>query len=298
LNVYKNSFLNTFISNLDTKVSFELTRSLDEFYLMKHILDEDKDATQYKAILTNCCLYVKIATMSEPLFRDFSTRFQREDIKYHYRKIVVKPMTVGPNSQQFISNNLFPDSETPLKIHFVLVQTSALQGGYYSNPYGFYRRWTVKKTIESKNISAEVENHYLKDQMAELRAEMRRNMALFLEMSQRQFAPSQAEDEEDLPLASTSKGKAPLRGKGRAKNRNLRPYPPTRKDIGVEMEAASDSASENSFVTAQTNTSSIPEAAAQTTPASNQILLETEEIVYIKSFELELNSSPIDQVKN
>lgn len=280
-------------------------RTSDQFYLMKRIVaaGEPKDDTKYKAILTNCCLYVKIATMSEPLFRDFSTRFQHEDIKYHYRKIIVKPMTIPPNSQQFISNNLFPDSESPLKIHFVLVQTSALkaeeEGDYYRNPFGFYRKWMVKKTVDCQNISAEVENHYLRDQMAEMRAEMRRNMALLLEMTQQQILqpatqpPTQEEPEEsEEPLASTSnrsKGKALIRGRGRAKNRNLRPYPATRKNINVQEDIeASDSTSENSFVTVQSKISN---------PAANRRpLLETEEIVYIKSFELELNSSPLDQV--
>jgi len=252
------------------------------------------DNTNYKAILTNCCLYAKIATMSDPLFRDLSTRFQKEDIKYQYRKIIVKPLTIPPHSQLFISNNLFPDSETPLKIHFVLVKTTAYQGDYYENSLGFYRRWKVTKSLDSLNVSAEVENLYLRDQMLEMRAEMRRNMALLLEMSKQKQQHEQSNEhyeESDEPLASTSKGKTPLRGRGRAKNHHLRPYPPQRKDIAQaveesDRESTSDNiSSENSFVTARTNVK-----------AASNVRLETEEIVYIKSFELELNSAPLDQV--
>jgi len=280
-------------------------RSTDEFYLMKRIPQGDQpiDTTNYRAIVTNCCLFVKIGTMSEPMYRDFSSRFEKEDIKYQYRKIVVKPETISPHSQQFITNNLFPDSENPLKLHFAIVQTSAYKGSFLLNPFSFCRRWTVKKSVTNDNVSVEVQNCYLRDEMAQMRAEMRLNMELFLEMSKQVAAAKVTVPNE--PVLSTSKGKAPLRGRPRCKNRNLRPYP-TQSSAAVNdelVEEATDTSSENSFLSTQ----SVPASTTQNVTAATDLLesranlrpvLATEEVIYVKSFDLDLNSSPLDQVND
>ena len=47
--------------------------------------------------------------MTDPLYRSLGTRFEREDLKYHYRKTVVKAIAIPASNQNFTSGNLFPD---------------------------------------------------------------------------------------------------------------------------------------------------------------------------------------------
>jgi len=75
---------------------------------MKKVDSETPDTENYKVVVSNCFLYVKKGTMSEPVYMDLSTRYQKEDIKIHFRKIMIKNFTIPVHSQEFLSGNLFP----------------------------------------------------------------------------------------------------------------------------------------------------------------------------------------------
>lgn len=72
--------------------------------------ESPKDENDYEAIITNCSLFVKLAQMTDPLYRSLHPRFEKEDIKYHYRKIICNAFGLPAGNQQFTSGNLFPDS--------------------------------------------------------------------------------------------------------------------------------------------------------------------------------------------
>ena len=302
-----------------TKVSFNLYRSEDSFFLMKKVdaAGASTDTENYKAVVSQCCLFVKVATMSEPIYRELSTRFAKEDIKYHYRKIIVKPITVPASNQEFMTGNLFPDSENPCKLHFVLVKTSARTGDYKQNPFGFYRKWKVTKASGS-NISAEVENYYLKDQITlirdEMKAEREKHIELYKELLSLQRSQYHMQPPQTMqpPQPSTSRGKGKTIRGGRdngPKNTNLRSqkhYSESQSELTEEM---SDNAS---FVSAQSDLSAREDIEAQLSPLLNPTpamtatinaidktvkqLETTTETIYLKSFALDVNSSPIDQV--
>ena len=95
------------------KISFLLTRTPSNFYLMRcpsDLTPDVKDTQDYEAVLANCCLFVKVGQMTDPIYKSLQARFEREPIIYHYRKVICKPMGISPQNQTFLSGNLFPDS--------------------------------------------------------------------------------------------------------------------------------------------------------------------------------------------
>ena len=277
-----------------TKVSFNLIRSTDEFFIMRKTDGTPRDEEKYRAIVSQCCLFVKVCTMSDVIYRELSTRFAKEDIKYSYRKIIVKPITVPAQNQEFMTGNLFPDSENPMKLHFVLVKTSARTGDYSLNPFGFYRKWLVVKSSAETNIAAEVENYYFKDQIIAMREEMKiereRNYQLYKELLELQKSQLNAQ-----PSTSRGKGKTIRGGRGSGpKNPNLR------KRTLSESSDVNSISDTSSFVTAA-NSEIEPENEPLANSVKKQLVLHkfvdaTTETIYLKSFSLDINSSPIDQV--
>ena len=307
-----------------TKLSFNLVRSTDEFILMRQTDADPEDTTKYKMVLTSCCLFIKVGTMSEPIYRELSTRFEKEDLKYQYRKIIVKAITVPPFNQEFLTGNLFPDSETPFRLHFALVKSEAKNGSYKTNPFGFYRKWTITKTTSQSNLAAEVENVFLRHKVESLANKVDSQMEMFMQffaMYKQQQNPdtnNSATNQSD-PVPSTSQSqnssqnssaqpekrsqritKFPglsVRGLRERKNLNVRAKnassnSPLNTQETVNLETETDAMSESSFAS----------CASQTTQARtshrniDSFNAGTEEIVFLKSFDLEINSSPLDQV--
>lgn len=88
------------------------------------------DNEEYYAHLGDVCLYVKEAQMVQPIYDSLILKFQKEPLFYHYRKIVVKAYSIHGDSQVFESNNLWPENESCVKIHFAIVETKAMVGDY------------------------------------------------------------------------------------------------------------------------------------------------------------------------
>lgn len=154
-----------------TKVSFTLTRSSDDFFLMK----DPSDTESYRAIVLNCFLYVKIAKMSDHIYRELETKFTKEPICYQFRKFVVKEISVPVLSRNFVTGNLFPDSEIPCKLHFVLVDTNARHGNQSKNPFQFPRKFTIKKeeTDMSSNLAVEINQTCMYEKLKDMHKENR-----------------------------------------------------------------------------------------------------------------------------
>lgn len=83
----------------NTKVIFTLQRSPDTFCIKRAktvTVDENKftDNNNYRVYLAHCLLFVKVAQMTMPLYKDFNARFQREAIRYYYRKLYIKVLAL------------------------------------------------------------------------------------------------------------------------------------------------------------------------------------------------------------
>lgn len=76
-----------------TKILFQLIRSNNKFSLLRVTKPADNvtdDTEEYRAIIISCMLYVKVAHMTLPLWREIKQRFQKEPIKYFYRRLQIK----------------------------------------------------------------------------------------------------------------------------------------------------------------------------------------------------------------
>ena len=73
------------------KIGFDLFRSQDSFVLMRYTPDsavEDKE--DYQMVIRRCSLFVKVAMMSLPLYRELHSSLQHEPIRYYFRQVEVK----------------------------------------------------------------------------------------------------------------------------------------------------------------------------------------------------------------
>jgi len=154
-----------------TKVSFNLTRSSDDFFLMK----DESDTETYKAIVLNCVLYVKVAKMSDQIFKELETSFAKQPILYQFRKFIAKEITVPVLSREFVTGNLFPDSEIPCKLHFVLVDTNALCGDQKKNPFQFHRKFKIKKEENelAGNLAVEINQTCMYEKLKDMHKQNR-----------------------------------------------------------------------------------------------------------------------------
>jgi hypothetical protein len=198
------------------------------------------------------------------------------------------------------------------------VETKALKGSYNSNPFGFYRKWVVTKNF-GESLSAEIRNCYLVDEMSQMKQAMNQMMVqnnLLYQILQKQqtlaaasaptaaAGPEQGSAAENDPEQGSStgvRGKQLLRGRGRAKNRNLRPNPPQRQSL---QEPEDDVNSERSFASAVSalelpNASMNPQQQLLRANQNQQQQLQTTtEIVFLKSLQVDINTEPLDQFKS
>ena len=67
------------------------------------------DKEKYEAILLRCSLFVKIGRMTDPMYDSLKLRFEKEDIKYHYRKVTCTQIAIPAGNQFLTTRDLFPD---------------------------------------------------------------------------------------------------------------------------------------------------------------------------------------------
>jgi len=67
-----------------TKIQFTLTKAADEWYLMK---GDPTDTSKYQFHIVSCCLFIKIVTLSDPIYRGLKSRMDsKEHLLFHYRR--------------------------------------------------------------------------------------------------------------------------------------------------------------------------------------------------------------------
>lgn len=118
----------------NTKVNFYLERSGDKFVLQK----TESDTDSYEVTLGNIALYCKVGVLSTPMYQELSSRWNKEDLKFHYRRIAIRPIGLPRHKQEFYTESLFTE-ENPVRIFVAFVETKAKNGDQKSNPYFFGR---------------------------------------------------------------------------------------------------------------------------------------------------------------
>lgn len=180
----------------NTRVYFELKRSSDSFYIMT----TDDDTEKYKAIITSCNLYVPIAWMQMEMLRELQVRLPKETVKYHFRRWTVRQMGIPRNKSDFYSDSLFSESENPVRIFFMIVDSAAYNGDIHKNPFNFARKWTVTTAERGMNLSEELETNQIQGQL--------RQMQEMINVLVNRSQPSAPPQPEPGPSAA-DKGKGP-----------------------------------------------------------------------------------------
>jgi hypothetical protein len=144
-------------------ITFVLTRSPNEFYLMK--LDQDK--TEYVVNINNIDLFVKEVSIEAELYKQLSHRLTKEPIKYFLRKQEVKRLQIPPENQEWTTERLFPDNTIPIKVYLAIVPTKAFCGSQTSNPYEFKRRWQVQTVGCNQMTSTDTDSDFYKQKLEE-----------------------------------------------------------------------------------------------------------------------------------
>jgi hypothetical protein len=281
---------------------------------------DKSDTQEYQLIMLNCYLYVKVAKMSDAIYKEFHSRFLsgKETLKYQFRRMNVKEFKIPNGGSEFVSGELFPDSEVPSKLFFVLIFTESKLGKQTTNPFNFWRKFTLTTNLDTiENMTSSIQNAYIRENLAVQMAKMRSEIADDLKNELRmQFeglhmlmqgqtvtqsgvgntqGPSGSQVPPCLPPTGT-------RTRSRATGQST-----SQQAIGRNF-TDDDTQSEGSFADAQEeqgqgNQSSGP--SEPTGPARQQEanrapqhrpLTTTEVAVYVTKLEVLLNSAQIDQV--
>lgn len=145
-----------------TKVGFSLKKENAGWFLMK---PQDKtDTEKYEFKILSCSLFVKQVTLTTPLYNELTTRRVKENyLKYHFRKMEMKWEVISGSSMFYETNNIFPDSSSPLRLFFMIVKQASLSEDYSLNPFHFLRCVPIKSkpTVSGVSDKPDVNLHIL-----------------------------------------------------------------------------------------------------------------------------------------
>jgi hypothetical protein len=118
-----------------TKIKLELERASDKFFLMS----EKGDNEQYYVELSNVCLYVPLAQLSQSVYNEINSMFssnskEPQEVSIHFRKQEIKIISVPKGKSEFVTETLFPDSDLPCKMIVCFIPTLNKKGDYHLNP--------------------------------------------------------------------------------------------------------------------------------------------------------------------
>ena len=194
-----------------TPVHITLIRTDDKFYIMTEPTGDDEE---YRVVVSEVCLHVPVAMMNQELNDQLGERLKNTPITYHYRRQTVLTVSIPRNKQIFVTDQLFPESENPIRIFFVLVETDSLLGDYKKNPFDFRRKWKGNFSTTQVALKDRLELSRMESKL-ELQSQLQNQkfnelFELLRGMQANHAAPSRHQDQsgdlEDSPL-SRGKGK-------------------------------------------------------------------------------------------
>jgi hypothetical protein len=297
-------------------------RNTSDFVLMK----DPSDTQEYEMVVLNCYLYVKVAKLSDTIYKEFYSRFLsgKETLKYQFRKLNVKEFKIPSAGQEFVSGELFPDSEVPSKLFFVLVFTDSKQGKQTTNPFHFWRKFTSTVNLNTiENHQGAIQASYMKEKMdlelARMEQKMRQQLA---EEMRLQFESLGATLGETLAARLTGNVASGLGSISGTNQDNSGQVPPcltpnlpsrTRATRSTNAQSTSQQAvnrnsedddlnSERSFASAASGQAAAghlarPPLPQVSTQPQQEFSLTVDLPVYVQTLEVLLNSAQVDQVK-
>jgi hypothetical protein len=255
------------------------------------------DNEEYKAKITSCFLYVPVGIMSAQMTTELYNKWNNQSIKYHYQRMVIQGITMPTQKQEFFSDSLFPESENPSRVYVMLVNSKALLGNYSTNPFQFRRKWDVTTSVSQTpmpNLGAEHQQYF-----NILTAQMQRMQEMLKDIANK----TSNEDDENTSLASKRPRK---NARQKAKTSQPRATPST------EAVAEGDSFLSRMWTRTaagpsqpSTSQQERPSSPTLSSASSFEILsmptdgaLSVTKSYWVTKLELELNSSPLDQLES
>lgn len=273
----------------NTRIYVELKRSSDEFFLMCDAADSEK----YKAIITTCNLYVPVAWMQLEMLRELEVRLPKETVKYHFRRWSVRQMGIPRNKSDFYSDSLFSESENPVRIFFMIVESDSYNGNYHKNPFNLARKWSY--TVEARQRAEDVEGNSFQRQLSQMQ-----------EVLNTLLTRSAAQEPQAGP-SSVERGKGPLPRKSSLQSEQNSLFEKISNLLGRSSTSPTETDDDFEVVRdAQTEEllSLLREKFVQPVQPRQQEAVEGEEVqgttktFWLTKCQLELNSQMVDQLES
>ena len=120
----------------NTKLSFTLRRTSDDFVLWKH----SDDTGEYKVVLEELHMKLKLLQVTQEVFRNHERMHKTKgELKIKYTQNVLKTFAVPQGSVELKQHNLFFGKRLPTRVYVAFVDQNAYNGDIKQNPYYFDR---------------------------------------------------------------------------------------------------------------------------------------------------------------
>ncbi|XP_072014879.1 uncharacterized protein F54H12.2-like [Amphiura filiformis] len=117
------------LNGLDLKI--KLHRAKDSFCLMS-----DEVAADYKVKIVGASLLIRKVTLSPPIILAHAKALEKSTAKYPIKRVLVKSFTVPQGDLSVTKEGLFT-GQLPTRLVVGLVNNTAFNGSYETNPYNF-----------------------------------------------------------------------------------------------------------------------------------------------------------------
>ena len=256
---------------------FQLTRSKDEFFLMK----EATDTENYNVKILSCFLYVPVAQLSSTTFSEIERVLTSKSVAIHYRKIEIRNISLVAGKEEYNSESLF-SSDCPCRVVICFLESKKKTGSVLLNPFDFRRSWKVTVSSNTDEVQISPREKYLEDKLLDFE----KQLAFF-----KSCVTLVSVDE--TPTQASSKGK----GRGKRSDQSQQ-APPSQSQTSF-FDRFRPSFSGPSTSAANADTQSVQSEQSQQSsndPPSYAQATATEKTVYIKQVDLLLNGAPLDQL--
>ena len=258
-----------------TKVDIELTRTKDEFVLLR----QKGDTEEYKLKLLSCFLYMPVAQLSSAAFSEIERVLTTNSVAIHYRKIEIRQLSLVAGKQEYHSENLFL-SDVPCRVIICFLETKNKTGSFDLNPFDFRRSWEVTTSLSNENQLSQ------REQLMERKLqEFEKQLAYF-----KSCVTLVQVDETQNSTPSTSKGK------GRGKRSTRTETQPTDQTFFQRLRSGlTGNETDHGSVHSEASTSAASVRSAPPAYSASQVG-GTTKTIFIKQVELLLNGAPLDQL--
>ena len=121
----------------NTKLSFTLRRSSNDFVLWKVGEVGEKSGEDYKIIIEDLHMKVKMLEVHPDVLKNHFKLAKENGIRIKFTQNILKTFAVPIGSVEMKQHNLFFGSRLPDRVYLAFVEQDAYNGNIYSNPFNF-----------------------------------------------------------------------------------------------------------------------------------------------------------------